>query len=117
MTKQNQAEQIANTVLSHLKKYKQINLILNVIYILKNSPEYKAAKNHCEITSPYALSSEEVNVINNYLNRTIEGDYDLKQTIDPALVGGFTLQVNDMFIDASILGKIDTISHNFSKKD
>jgi F0F1-type ATP synthase delta subunit len=52
-----------------------------------------------------------------YLKSSLGTDYELVKLIDPSLVAGFTLQVNDTFIDASILGKINLVQNTLTTKE
>lgn len=112
-----QAKLIAQTILSHLKESRHLDLLGSVIDTLKNSPEYKNSKNHVVLTSPVDLSEPEEKSIRAYLNKSIGAEYELVRVIEPTLVAGFTLQINDTFIDASLLGKINTVSNILTAKE
>lgn len=113
----NQADIIAKTILTHLKESDQLSLIGSVVDILKASPEYKNSKSHVVVTSATALDSTELKGIKSYLDKVVGDAYDLVEAVDKSLVAGFTLQVNDMFIDASVLGKINSVSNKLTAKD
>lgn len=40
---------------------------------------------------------------------------ELKEKIDPNLIGGFVLQIDDKLIDESVKGKLQALKHQFSK--
>lgn len=113
----NQADIIAKTILTHLKESGQISLIGSVVDVLKNSVEYKNSKSHVVVTSAIALDAGELKGIKTYLDRVVGDSYDLVEIVDKSLVAGFTLQVNDTFIDASVLGKINSVSNKLTAKD
>lgn len=115
MTKQ--VDIIVSTILAHLKQTGQTALIGKVVDALKNSSEYKNSKSHVVVTSAIALDTTELKGINAYLSKQIGDEYELVCLIDKALVAGFTLQVNDTFIDASVLGKINSIQNKLTAKD
>lgn len=113
----NQADIIASTIITHLKSSNQIELIGGVVDALVKSSEYKNSKSHVVVSSAVSLDSSELKGINSYLSTAIGTEYALKEVVDPSLVAGFTLQINDTFIDASVLGKINTVSNKLISKD
>jgi F0F1-type ATP synthase delta subunit len=112
-----QAQLIAKTVLAHLKDKGESKLVAQVVDILMASPEYRNAKSRVVLTSATKLEATEQKGIISYLEKNVGKDYQLTEVIDPSLVAGFTLQINDTFIDASVLGKINMVSHTLTAKD
>ncbi len=112
-----QAGSIAKTLLSHLKEKGQLSLIANIVEILKKSPEYKNSHHRVVVTSADALGHKETSNLKSYLDKKIGKSYSLDQILDPSLLAGFTLQINDTFVDASVLGKINLVSNKLSAKD
>jgi F0F1-type ATP synthase delta subunit len=112
-----QAQVIAKTILTHLKSKGESKLIAQVVDILMTSPEYRNAKQRVVLTSAAKLDAVEQKGITSYLEKNVGKDYELTQVVDPTLVAGFTLQINDTFIDASVLGKINMVSHTLTAKD
>lgn len=112
-----QATTIAKTILSHLKANGQLGLISDIVEIIKNSSEYKNSHHHVVVTSAIALSPKETKSLKLYLDKKIGKSYSLEGVIDPSLLAGFTLQINDTFIDASVLGKINLVSNKLSTKE
>lgn len=113
----NQADIIASTLISHLKNSNQIELIGGVVDALLKSSEYKNSKSHVVVSSAIPLDQTELKGIAAYLNKAIGSEYELQEIVDPTLVAGFTLQINDTFIDASVLGKINLVSNQLTAKD
>jgi F-type H+-transporting ATPase subunit delta len=113
----NQAAVIAKTILTHLKSTGSMSLIGEVVDILKNSSEYKNSKSHVIVTSALKLDASELKGIKSYLDKNLTESYELVEQIDPSLVAGFTLQINDTFIDASVLGKINSVQNKLTAKD
>lgn len=112
-----QAGKIATTIIAHLKSQGQLELLGPVVDILKASDAYKNSQNRVVVTSAVALDSAEIKQIGSYLKSRVGTDYDLVKVIDPGLVAGFTLQVNDTFIDASVLGKINMVQNQLTAKE
>lgn len=112
-----QAAVIAKTLLAHLKEKGETKLIPQIVDILLASPEYKNSKSRVVLTSVAKLEATELKSIKSYLEKSVGKDYEFVEVIDKSLVAGFTLQINDTFIDASILGKINTVSNKLTAKD
>jgi F0F1-type ATP synthase delta subunit len=112
-----QAGKIANTIIAHLKSQDQLDLLGAVVDILKSSEAYKNSQNKVVVTSAVALDVSELKQISAYLKSSIGTDYEFVKVIDPGLVAGFTLQVNDTFIDASVLGKINKVQNALTAKE
>ncbi len=112
-----QANKIANTIVAHLKAQGQLELLTQVVDILKASEAYKNSKNRVVITSAVALDASEIKQITAYLKSSLGVDYELVKLVDPSLLAGFTLQVNDTFIDASVLGKINMVQNTLTAKE
>lgn len=113
----NQAATIVKTILSHLKQSGQLDLLASVVEGLQKSPEYQNSKNRVTLTSASAMTAAELAQVHRYLKKSLGSAYDLSEIIDPTLVGGFTLQVNDTFIDASVLGKINSVHNKLTAKE
>lgn len=112
-----QADIIAGTILTHLKSSGQSSLIGEVVDLLKKSSEFKNSSNHVVLTSAAPLDKTELRGIHAYLDKSLKGPYELVEQLDQSLVAGFTLQLNDTFIDASILGKINSVQNQLIAKE
>ena len=111
------ADQIAKTILSHLRETGQLNLLGQVVHTLTHSPEAKTAKCLVTLTSTVAFTTPELRSLTSYLRSHTPGKYTLTQVVDPSLIAGFTLQINDTLVDASILGKIKSVQNSINAKD
>ena len=112
-----QATKIAHTILAHLKATNSLKLLDQVVYALTHSPEAKAAKCLVTLTSAMAFTTPELRSLTSYLRSHTPGKYTLTQVVDPSLIAGFTLQINDTLVDASILGKIKSVQNSINAKD
>lgn len=92
----------------------QIGVIVDA---LRSTSEYKNSRSKVVLTSATKLGDGELKTIKSYLLKSIGADYNLVQLIDESLVAGFTLQVNDTFIDASVLGKINLVQNKLTAKE
>lgn len=109
---------IVKTILSHLESTGQLDLLGEVVDALKNTTHYKNSKNRVVVTSATVLDTSELKSIKSYLVKSLNGeDFELKELLDPTLLAGFTLQINDTFIDASVLGKINMVQNQLTTKE
>jgi ATP synthase F1 delta subunit len=112
-----QATQLARTILTYLRETHNLELLPQVVASLRDSSEYKHAENRVVVTSATDLDASELKGLRSYIEKSLGDAYELEQVVDPQLVAGFTLQINDTLIDASLLGKISSIQHKLLTKD
>lgn len=113
----NQATKLAATLIAHLKSTGELALLPQIVASLKGSIEYQQAQNRVVVTSATSLDSSELRGIRAYVQKILGGEFELEELVDKSLVGGFTLQVNDTLIDASVLGKISSLQQTLTVKD
>jgi len=111
------AATIAKTILTHLKANGQMELLAEVVEALKSTTEYKNSQHHVVVSSAAPLDSAESKTLKSYLDKKLGTAYSIEHIIDSTLLAGFTLQINDTFIDASVLGKINRVSNKLAAKD
>lgn len=72
---------------------------------------YKKEKGIKEGTliTAHELNKEQSEEIGNYIRKKFKLDIEFKELIDPSLIGGFKLRIDDNQIDASIASKIHKI--------
>lgn len=66
--------------------------------------------NHVVVTSAVKLDTE----LKSAVMKTIESklgtaDYDLKETVDPGVLGGIRLRINSRVYDATVQGKLTAL--------
>lgn len=67
------------------------------------------------LTSAVKLSDPMIAHIKQILEEQTHSTILLKEFVDPKLVGGFVVKVDDFLFDASILGKINKLKNEFSQ--
>jgi F-type H+-transporting ATPase subunit delta len=72
---------------------------------------YKASKGIKEalITTAIALSDAHKKEIHSYINKKFKMDVELSERVDPSIIGGFILRIEDQQINASIQSKLNKI--------
>jgi|SRR5690242_9198955 F-type H+-transporting ATPase subunit delta len=112
-----QGDKLAKTIISYLKGAKHLDLLPEVVEALVRTPEYKKSQHKVVITSALKLEASELKRLESYVAKQIGNAYLLETKVDPTLVAGFTLQIDDTLTDASFLGKIETIQNTLNAKE
>ena len=91
----------------------------NELAVLESSQRYfekiiKERKNivDAKIISAIPLTSEEQKIIKEKLSAQTNKKINLNISIDPNILGGLIIQTRDQMIDASLLGKINSLRQN-----
>ena len=80
---------------------------------------YNAAHNiktvHISTAKPLsdALKSKILNMLTEQIHATI----DLKENVDPSIIGGFIFKMDDYYLDSSIISKINKLRQEFSQNN
>lgn len=111
------SHKIVATLLTHLKNSGDLELLPEIVAQLTHSSEYGRSVHKVILTSATKFESSHRKTIEAYVKKQLGHAYDLREVIDPSLVGGFTLQINDTLIDASVLGKINSLQAKLAIKD
>ncbi len=67
-----------------------------------------------KVTSAVALTEENKKQIVEVVKATTKGEVILEAKVDPAIIGGFVLQVGDRQFDASIANKLNKLKKEFA---
>src|SRR5690348_10579217 len=111
------ADKLAGTMMSYLKGAGELKSLRAIVGALMATPEYKSSLNQVVVTSAVKLEPASLKQIESYVVKQVGVEYTLTEVVDPSLIAGFTLQVNDTLIDASFLGKVTTIEHSLQTKE
>ena len=63
------------------------------------------------VTSAVALTVDETDAVRRHVEATAGSAVDLTARVDPALLGGLTIQVRDQLLDASVRGRLERLRH------
>lgn len=108
------AAKVVSTLIHHLKAQDQLALLPQVVELLMRTSEYRKAANRVVVTSAVKLDAGELKRLNNFVNKQLAAPYILINEVDESLVAGFTLQINDTFLDASLLGKLNILQNKLT---
>ena len=78
---------------------------------------YKSSKNikTVTITTAQPLGDTLKSKVLTMLTEQTHADIDLVQIVDPDIIGGFVIQMDDYYLDSSILSKINKLRQEFSQ--
>ena len=67
------------------------------------------------ITSAQPLSEEKIQYLKNYLEKTFTYSFIFHLSVNPRIIGGIIIKIDDSFYDASIQTKINKLKAEFSQ--
>lgn len=67
------------------------------------------------ITTSSALDAETKQTIIRKVSASFKGNLSLKEEVDPSLIGGFIIRINDKQIDASVASKLKQLKQELTK--
>lgn len=67
-----------------------------------------------QFTTAVAISDEMAARIKALLEEQTHSNIELQQKVDPSIIGGFIVKIEDYLIDASLIGKINKLKHEFA---
>lgn len=110
------SDKLAKTILSYLTSRGELSLLPNLVESLVNSSQYKNSANIVVVTSAHKLDPRELETLKSYVKQQLTGPFVLRNDLDESLLAGFTLQINDTFLDASVLGKLNLLQNKLSEE-
>lgn len=91
-------------------------LLLSIIDRLLNLTDELNKKTRGKITTSIPISKETKDKFQRIISKLIGKEAILKDTVDPSILGGFILQIDDKIIDASIQGQLGRLREEISKE-
>ena len=100
--------------LEFLTEKKRTNKIL--LIALKYQEMYRKHKGIilAKVTTAAAMDNATLEKIRDYLKGTFHLDVEMHVTVNPALIGGFTLDIEHDRMDASIAGQLEKLKNSFN---
>lgn len=85
------------------------NLLSSVSEVLDEVVDKTKHARNIAITSAVPLTRDELARLQKIISRFLNNDLPVSNTVDAALIGGFSVRVGDFFLDASIASEITGI--------
>ena len=91
-------------------------LLLSIIDRLLNLADELNKKTRGKITTAIPISKETKDKFQRIISKLIGKEAIIKDAVDPSILGGFILQIDDKIIDASIQGQLGRLREEISKE-
>lgn len=100
------SDQMAEGILDYLEEKGEQNLLGAVTNSLQGQLAKQETANEIVVTSVVRLSSPQLAKIKSIFHKKMNLKMPAINKIDKSLIGGFTIRVNDWFLDASVENQI-----------
>jgi F-type H+-transporting ATPase subunit delta len=87
----------------------RINVLANMVDIYTALAHEGMGVEEATVTTALPLSDKQVELLKSKLSEVFGKKIIIKQKVDSALIGGFTIQVGDRLIDGSIARQLNTL--------
>lgn len=100
----------------HLIDQNQVQHILPMLTHFKKEALKHLNRREAELTSAIPLSDEKVQQVLQILEEKIGSKIDLKTTVNPDLIGGFSVLMDDYIFDATVRSRLNELEKNIKGK-
>lgn len=100
------SEELIKGLMEYLEDQENLRLLPEITKSLENEVSKAQNKDTIIVTSAISLSDNQLQNIKSLLIKKFKKDLPVTNKIDPDLIGGFTIKVNDWFLDSSIVYEI-----------
>lgn len=102
------SDQMTEGIIDYLEEKGEQNLLGEVTRALQGQLAKQERANEIVVTSVVKLSLPQLSKIKSFFQKKMKLKLPAVNLIDKNLIGGFTIRVNDWFLDASIENQIKT---------
>lgn len=74
-----------------------------------------AGRTHATVYSAYPLSKADISAVHKRFGSLLQKDVEIKNVVDPALIGGLKVQIGDTLYDGSISSKLESMKKYLSE--
>lgn len=93
-----------------LLEYKRIEAVADIFEQYQEMYDELKKLGKAEVVSARKLSSADLDKVNNRLETKYDKKFEVVNTVDPSIIGGLILKIDDKVIDESISGKLGKLS-------
>lgn len=104
------ATAVVENFLLYLKQHHYLYLLKDILAALKVLDDEAHNTLAVEISSAHPLHKETINVIDKYLQKHLNKDISIEETIDANLLGGLKIKYQDQVLDLSIKKQINNLN-------
>jgi F0F1-type ATP synthase delta subunit len=103
------SDNIISGIMDYLSETGEEHLLTEVSRELEVIVKKSKSAEEIEVNSVVKMSHAQTLFIRQYIQKILKLDLPVVCTIDAKLIGGFTIQVGDWFLDASLKYQIESI--------
>lgn len=93
-----------------LLEYKRIEAVADIFEQYQEMYDELKKLGKAEVVSARKLSSADLDKVKNRLETKYDKKFEVVNTVDPSIIGGLILKIDDKVIDESISGKLGKLS-------
>lgn len=108
--KQDNVSDVARVIYQELSKRKQLNQIERFIKITKQKYYLKEGLALAEATTAIKLSDDDMAQLKKRLEKRMGGKIALENIVDPQIIGGVKVRIDDETIDLSYRGLLEKLN-------
>ena len=102
----NKATASIKNFITQLAQQERLALIPQIYEQYRLQREQALKEVNAYITSAFALTSEQRELIKNRLEQSLNATVNVHESVDPSLVAGATIKIGDKVVDDSVKGKL-----------
>ncbi len=99
-------------LMNYLKETGEEKLLPEVTKSLEDVVAKSKKSEEIVISSAYPLNSKQLGLLKHLINNKLNVEMPIVNIIDKGLIGGFTVRVNDWFMDSSVLHHLQFIKRS-----
>ncbi|MDB6097217.1 MAG: atpH [Francisellaceae bacterium] len=98
-----------------IAKNKRVEILPQIFAVYESYKDNKLKKLKVEITSAYTLENEIQMNIKDKLGKEYQAEIEVEWIVDPTIIGGFIIRLNNQVLDGSLKGKLATIQQSLTE--
>lgn len=103
------SKRVVEAVVDYLHDSGQEELIPDVLRDLEKAEQKATGANRAHIASVVKLTTPQLETVKKFVHNHLRLKIPVVSSVDKNLIGGFTLQVGDWFLDASIVHELNIL--------
>lgn len=107
---------VVSGLIDYLEETGQTNLLPDVTHILEKELQKDQNTEEIIVTSSIPLSKNQITKLKILLYKLLHVDLPILNRLDKSLLGGFTIQIGDWFLDASLIKQFDNLRYSLYTK-
>lgn len=106
------SKSVIGGLMEYLDEKGKQSLLPELTQVLEEKIAKEKQTDEIIVTSVVRLTSLQLNALKSILHKSLRVKFPIMNKIEEHLLGGFTVKVNDMFIDLSLRNEMDTLKRS-----